>query len=103
MPDLDPRIESNAEEIKKIKEAIMSLAAIVDGIAWRTSSEEERKGINVVAEIKEKLVKPIKIECDKCKAVITIKIKDNQTIDGKVLRCPSCGACKFTVLVGVEK
>lgn len=50
---LDPRIESNAGEIKKIKEAILRLVAIVDGIAWRGSSDEERKaGINVVEEIR---------------------------------------------------
>lgn len=49
---VDPRIEDNAKEIKKNKEAILRLAAILDGVAWRTSSPVERAGLNIVAEIR---------------------------------------------------
>lgn len=49
---LDPRVLDNAKEIKKLKEAILRLAAVLDGIAWRASSEEERRGLDVGAEIR---------------------------------------------------
>ena len=49
---LDPRIEDNAKKIKENKEAILHLATILDGIAWRTSTHEERAGLNILAEIR---------------------------------------------------
>lgn len=49
---LDPRVEDNAEEIKKIKEALLHLTTILDGVAWRTSTHEERAGLNILAEIR---------------------------------------------------
>ena len=50
---LDPRIESLAERIKNLEEAISVLAALVDGVAWRVSSEEERRaGIEIHNRIK---------------------------------------------------
>lgn len=52
----DPRVEDNAESIKKIKQAILDLAANLDGLAWRASSEEERKaGIEIYKHVKETL------------------------------------------------
>ena len=55
---LDPRIESNAEEIKKIKDAIIILANNLDGIAWRVSTEEERRaGIAIAEKIRKLLSK----------------------------------------------
>jgi len=48
----DPRVQDNAEEIKKLKEAILHLANVVDCVTWRTSSGEEREGLNIVAEIR---------------------------------------------------
>jgi len=49
---LDPRVEDNAKKIKQLKEAILALADSLDGIAWRVSSEEERKGIQIASEIR---------------------------------------------------
>lgn len=57
MNGLDPRVQDNAEEIKKLKEAILHLAAVIDGVAWRTSSEEERRGLDIRAEIRTTLEK----------------------------------------------
>ena len=58
---LDPRVETNAEEIKKIKEAILILVGNLDGIAWRVSTDEERKaGIEIYDKIQ-------KLLCDKGK------------------------------------
>jgi len=54
---VDPRIEDNAKDIKKNKEAILQLATILDGVAWRTSTHEERAGLNIVAEIRAILTK----------------------------------------------
>jgi len=39
-------------EIEDIKEAVLRLAEIVDALAWRISSGEERENINIVAEIR---------------------------------------------------
>ena len=53
---LDPRIEDNAKKINKLKKAILILTGNVDGIAWRVSSEEERKaGMDIYNKIKELL------------------------------------------------
>jgi len=49
---LDPRVQDNAEKIKKLEEALLRLAAVVDGVAWRTSSPEERAGFDIRAEIR---------------------------------------------------
>jgi len=49
---LDQRVEDNAEEIKKIKEALLNLAETLDSVAWRTSNPLERGNINSVAEIR---------------------------------------------------
>ena len=35
-----------------VKEAVLRLAEIVEGIAWRVSSEEERKNLYIVPEIR---------------------------------------------------
>ena len=55
---LDPRIKSNAEEIQKIKKAILILAGNLDGVAWRVSTDEERRaGIEIYDKIQELILK----------------------------------------------
>lgn len=56
----DPRVQDNAEEIKKLKKAILILAGSLDGVIWRVSTEEERKaeirtGRDISKEIQELL------------------------------------------------
>lgn len=57
---LDPRTEDNAEKIKALKEAILVLANYLDSVVWRTSSEPERTGINIHAEIRKILEGDVK-------------------------------------------
>jgi len=55
---LDPRVEANAEEIKKIKKVILILAGNLDGVAWRVSTDEEKKaGIEIYDRIQKTLTK----------------------------------------------
>jgi len=50
---LDPRIDDNAEKIKQLEKAIRILARILDGVAFRVSSDEEKAGIDVLDRIDE--------------------------------------------------
>jgi len=51
-----PRVEANAEEIKKIKQAIIDLAGFVEAVAWRgCTSSEERKALNILDRIRARL------------------------------------------------
>jgi len=53
---LDPRVQDNAENIKQLKEAVLALAAYLDGVVWRVTTEEEKKaGTDILSEIREKL------------------------------------------------
>jgi len=55
---LDPRIDGNAEEIKKIKKVILILAGNLDGVAWRVATDEEKKaGIEIYDRIQKTLTK----------------------------------------------
>jgi len=55
---LDPRVEANAEEIKKLKKAILILAGNLDGVSWRVSTEEERKaGVEIYDRIQKTLTR----------------------------------------------
>lgn len=51
----DPRIDDLYKEIIKIKKAMKNLAAIVDAMAWRISTNEERKRITILDDLKKEL------------------------------------------------
>lgn len=49
---LDPRVQDNAEKIKKLEKALLDLAKTVEGLAYRTASYEERKSLDIPGQIK---------------------------------------------------
>lgn len=49
---LDPRIDDLFEEVKKLKEAIMAIANTLQCVAYRVSSDEEKKGLDIPKEIR---------------------------------------------------